>query len=366
MAKSFWAGFAKETTEILKESDARAYDMISKSLQYQAEDIRDAQKKRKATAEEMTVLAEGLADLGLDDDQINVVLKKGVKRATKFLEEAPEYAAKQQVSPATYVTLSDEAGDAITPSELIESGQLPGLGDVGSFSMPLGLDSSYQGMYDRQAEFLSSTMGLGGEETTSQEISPRGGTINWAGMLAEKPDDKTFELSTKQYDDQSNDFFVLASNLDREFVATPEGGRLRLVGEQKDVEFQIKELQFQVRREMNNIGSQYPQLSDDIIYMYALDNVIQDMSEEQVKNFPRLRSPLSSSQSSQGQPQQGTPLTGQQVQSNTVSALISAIDSDPKIISDAVRNAKKRSVLIRAGLAKTAMEADQLLKSGQY
>lgn len=161
MAKSFWAGFAKETTEMLKESDARAYDMISKSLQYQAEDIRDAQKKRNEAVDELSVIAENLADLGLNDDQIQVVLKKGSAKATEFLTEAPKYAQARGIKAGDLIEISEGGTKGVTVRELVDSGAIVGIPTVGTFREEMqGLPSAYSNVYDRQKDFYASTMGL--------------------------------------------------------------------------------------------------------------------------------------------------------------------------------------------------------------
>ena len=168
MAKSFWAGFAKETTEILKESDQRAYDMISKSLQYQAEDIRDAQKKRNEAVDELSVIAENLGDLGLDDDQIQIVLSKGADKATEFLTEAPKYAEARGIKAGDLIEISEGGTKGVTVKDLVNSGAIVGIPTVSTFAEEMqGLPSGYSGVYDRQKDFYASTMGLTGDAGTS-------------------------------------------------------------------------------------------------------------------------------------------------------------------------------------------------------
>jgi len=178
MAKSFWAGFAKETTEMLKESDSRAYDMISKSLQYQAEDIRSAQKKRDEAVSELSVIAENLSDLGLDDDQIQIVLRKGSAKANEFLSEAPKYAQARGIKAGDLVEISEGGAKGTTVKELVDSGAIVGIPTVGTFASEMrGLPSAYSNVYERQKDFYSSTMGLGEADTGAQDISGAQGRI---------------------------------------------------------------------------------------------------------------------------------------------------------------------------------------------
>lgn len=175
MSKSFWAGFAKETTEILKERDRRAYDMIDRSLQYQAEDIRDAQKKRREAVDELSVIAENLGDLGLSDDQIQIVLSKGADKATEFLTEAPKYADARGLKAGDLVEISEGGTKGITVAELVDSGAIVGIPTVGTFADQMeGLPSGYSGAYDRQKDFYASTMGLAGDADASDTRSAQG------------------------------------------------------------------------------------------------------------------------------------------------------------------------------------------------
>jgi hypothetical protein len=178
MAKSFWAGFAKETTDILKESDDRAYDMISKSLQYQAEDIRSARKKRDEAVNELSVIAENLADLGLEDDEIQIVLSKGSAKASEFLKEAPAYAQARGIKPNDLIEISEGGTKGITVKELVDSGAIVGIPTVGSFATEMqGLPSAYSNVYQNQKDFFASTMGISEDEAQTAEAMAAQGRI---------------------------------------------------------------------------------------------------------------------------------------------------------------------------------------------
>ena len=367
MANSFWGGFFKETTEILKEADDRNFKLINSALEYQSKDISTRRSARKKAEEEYRVLAENLKDLGLSKNQINVVLRKGPEKATKFLTEAPEYAAKQNLTPADYVELADPDGEDISPTELMAAGLLPGLEDVGGFFKPAGLSSAYQQQYERRAEFLSGVMGLDQGEKADTTVSVPQGSIRWQDMLAEKPESRDFKLSAGQYNNQTSDFFVLASGLEAETKINPDGTtRLALSGEKTDTQFLINNLQMRTRTKMNELANMYKDVGVERIYQLALDEVVQEMSEQEIKQFPRLK--MYMNQQGGGAGQAGStqaPQQKQQTQQATVKAQIDQIDADAKL-TPAIKAARKRLVLINAGIAMTPKEADQLLKSGQY
>ena len=174
MSSAFWSGFMAETTDILEEVDERNYDAISRSLDYQAKDISESRAKRRELQTAYNIAATNLADLeGMDDEKINLVLSKGLDKANEFLSDAPKFAKARGISVGEMLEVTG-SGEAITPSDLISSGQLVDMPAVRTFQTPEGLGSSYTSTFERQAELLRASMGIDDEQEVTEVNMPQG------------------------------------------------------------------------------------------------------------------------------------------------------------------------------------------------
>lgn len=175
---SFWLGVAETGSDLIKEDEDRNYKLIDNAIGHQAKNIAANRAEREGKQQAFNVLAVNLADMeGMTDSKINLVLSKGLKRATEFLEQVGPDAKKRGLTPGEYVDLMDEDSPEVTPKELIKKGKLVDLPSIGSFNTPAGLNKSYQKIFEKQSDFMANTMGL--TDTTENTITAPEGKILW-------------------------------------------------------------------------------------------------------------------------------------------------------------------------------------------
>ena len=175
---SFWLGVAETGSDLIKEDEDRNYKLIDSAIGHQAKNIATNRTEREGKQQAFNVLAVNLADMeGMTDSKINLVLSKGLKKATEFLEQVGPDAKKRGLTPGEYVDLMDEDSPEVTPKELIKKGKLVDLPSIGSFNTPAGLNKSYQKIFEKQSDFMANTMGL--TDTTENTITAPEGKILW-------------------------------------------------------------------------------------------------------------------------------------------------------------------------------------------
>jgi hypothetical protein len=175
---SFWQGVFETGTDLIKEDEDRNYKLIDSAIGYQAKNIAANRTEREGKQQAFNVLAVNLADMeGMTDSKINLVLSKGLKKATEFLDQVGPDAKKRGLTPGEYVDLMDEDSPEVTPKELIKKGKLVDMPSIGTFNQPAGLNKSYQKIFERQSDFMADTMGL--TDTTENTITAPEGKILW-------------------------------------------------------------------------------------------------------------------------------------------------------------------------------------------
>ena len=175
---SFWLGVAETGSDLIKEDEDRNYKLMDNAIGYQAKNIAANRAEREGKQQAFNVLAVNLADMeGMTDSKINLVLSKGLKRATEFLEQVGPDAKKRGLTPGEYVDLMDEDSPEVTPKELIKKGKLVDMPSTGSFNIPAGLNKAYEKIFKKQSDFMANTMGL--TDTTENTITAPEGKILW-------------------------------------------------------------------------------------------------------------------------------------------------------------------------------------------
>ena len=82
--KHFVAGAAKEATRLQDERRKQAMETIQNSLALQGRDRLEKKTLRDKEIQQLAVTAKELSNLGLEDDQIKLVLSQGVDRASEI------------------------------------------------------------------------------------------------------------------------------------------------------------------------------------------------------------------------------------------------------------------------------------------
>lgn len=213
--KYFLAGAAKEATRIQNERRQQAMETIQNSLELQGRDRLEKKSLRDKEIQQLSVTAKELSNLGLEDDQIKLVLSQGVDRAAEIAKALPTAAAKKSVDPKEFLALIDvgEAGK-LSVEDFIQRGQIAGRTEVGSFNRVTGMPKGiFGGTFDDVEESMrsqyESTLGLGGEQQPTV-AGPRG-MIDIMGMLG--TDSEGYEFTAGQQQKAFTDYLSAASGM---------------------------------------------------------------------------------------------------------------------------------------------------------
>jgi hypothetical protein len=213
--KYFLAGAAKEATRLQDERRKQAMETIQNSLELQGRDRLEKKTLRDKEIQQLAVTAKELSNLGLEDDQIKLVLSQGVDRAAEIATALPTAAAKKRVDPKEFLALIDvgEAGK-LSVEEFIQRGQIAGRTEVGSFNKVTGMPKGiFGGTFDdveasMRAQY-ESTFGLGGEQQPAV-AGPRG-QIDIMGMMGS--DSEGYEFTGNQQQKAFTDYLSAASGM---------------------------------------------------------------------------------------------------------------------------------------------------------
>ena len=213
--KHFVAGAAKEATRLQDERRKQAMETIKNSLALQGRDRLEKKTLRDKEIQQLAVTAKELSNLGLEDDQIKLVLSQGVDRASEIAGALPTAAAKKRVDPKEFLALLDvgEAGK-LSVEEFIQRGQIAGRTEVGSFNKVTGMPKGiFGGTFDDAEESMraqyESTLGLGGEQQPAV-AGPRG-QIDIMGMMGS--DSEGYEFTGNQQQKALTDYLSAASGM---------------------------------------------------------------------------------------------------------------------------------------------------------
>ena len=213
--KYFLAGAAKEATRLQDERRKQAMETIQNSLELQGRDRLEKKTLRDKEIQQLAVTAKELSNLGLEDDQIKLVLSQGVDRAAEIATALPTAAAKKRVHPKELLALLDvgEAGK-LSVEDFIQRGQIAGRTEVGSFNKVTGMPKGiFGGTFDDVEESMraqyESTLGLGGEQQPAV-AGPRG-QIDIMGMMGS--DGENYEFSGIQQQEAFTDYLSAASGM---------------------------------------------------------------------------------------------------------------------------------------------------------
>lgn len=213
--KYFLAGAAKEATRLQDERRKQAMETIQNSLELQGRDRLEKKTLRDKEIQQLAVTAKELSNLGLEDDQIKLVLSQGVDRASEIATALPTAAAKKRVDPKEFLALLDvgEAGK-LSVEEFIQRGQIAGRTEVGSFNKVTGMPKGiFGGTFDDVEESMraqyESTLGLGGEQQPAV-AGPRG-QIDIMGMMGS--DGENYEFTGIQQQKAFTDYLSAASGM---------------------------------------------------------------------------------------------------------------------------------------------------------
>lgn len=213
--KYFLAGAAKEATRLQNERRQQAMETIQNSLELQGRDRLEKKGLRDKEIQQLSVTAKELSNLGLEDDQIKLVLSQGVDRAAEIAKALPTAAAKKSVDPKEFLALVDvgEAGK-LSVEDFIQRGQIAGRTEVRSFNRVTGMPKGiFGGTFDDVEESMrsqyESTLGLGGEQQPTV-AGPRG-TIDIMGMLG--TDSEGYDFTAGQQQKAFTDYLSPASGM---------------------------------------------------------------------------------------------------------------------------------------------------------
>lgn len=378
---SFLGGMAEGAIEIEENVRKRNEKLIDTSLTLSAERTAKSLEERKKQQEVYDMLAKQLSSFeGMDDSKVNVVLSYGPEVAKSFLETAPKKANREGMSVADYVVLMETNEGKIpeiSTQKLISSNVLPGMREIKPADAPelakspiLGRDYSEQ--YEDTKEAVYGGMGIEIPEQVEGVTAPEG-RISFMDLLTGEGGTEGLGISRSSMNKSVASYLIPRSEAE---IEIRDDGSLVYDKDQMAVAGAIADIQTRVASEYNILINKAPAqaaANPEAFYQAAFGNVIESLTEEQIKLFPGI-TPFNQSGSNQvpsatGGAETGAPQSssagGSSASAGTVKQQIQKIQNNAAN-TPAVIKAKSRAVLIQNGLATTVAEADALLQSGNY
>jgi hypothetical protein len=157
---------AEGAIEIEEDVRKRNEKIIDSTMEANANRRAEEMSARKEKEREYKLLAKRLSSLeGMDSNKVNLVLSYGTEEASNFIENAPEIAAKKNISVADLIELQDPSAQSIDPSTFISQGELIDMPQFTPYARPAGLRESpiFRRDYDAEYDATSSDFyeGLG-------------------------------------------------------------------------------------------------------------------------------------------------------------------------------------------------------------